>query len=211
MISLSILVKFIYLIQFIYGQQTVADDSGYYVCKNKKYDPRTHVCCGDRLLEILNDKSECCINGEVYNPKISVCCNERILPKHLLGQCKCGQNSYNPETSGCCSNAVFDLSKHVCCNDNLIVKKDDEKKFCCENESYNPKLFHCLSGGFISYPEFSFNKAKLVARKGSANKQGKCPVKSTIVDEEVGCVFENCADDSNCPDNQKCVSLSFVS
>jgi hypothetical protein len=201
-----ILIELLLLIQFVYGQQIVEDGSYYYVCKNKKYDPQIHVCCGDRLLEIVNDKKECCINGELYNPKTSVCCNERILPKHLLGQCKCGNNSYNPETSGCCSDRVFDLSKHVCCNDNLQEKKNDQK-FCCENESYDPKLFHCLSGGFISYPEFSFNKAKLVARKGQGIKQGKCPAKSTIVDEEVGCVFENCADDSNCSDDKKCVSI----
>jgi hypothetical protein len=205
---IRILIELMLLTQLLYGQQ-ISDDSSYYVCKNKKYDSRTHVCCGDRLLEIQNDRSECCINGELYNPKINVCCNERILPKHLLGQCKCGQNSYNPETSGCCSDVVFDLSKHVCCNDNLHEKKDDTK-FCCENEIYNPKLFHCLSGGFISYPEFTFNKARLVERKGMAVKQGKCPSKSGVVDEEVGCVFENCADDSNCPDDQKCVSSLFT-
>ena len=81
--------------------------------------------------------------------------------------------------------------------------------FCCENENYNPKSHHCLSGGFVPYPKFSFNPPKIVPRQGLPLKLGKCPTKSIIIDEDVGCLFENCFDDSNFPGVEKCERLFF--
>lgn len=108
-------------------------EEGQGCCDGQPYDPETHYCCNDVLVE-----GECCPSGGCpsgFECCFNSCCAEGLCSND--GCCaflSCGGICSQGPGYGCCNGDLYELDFAICCNNTIAVKAGH---VCCDNALYD--------------------------------------------------------------------------
>jgi hypothetical protein len=117
-------------------------------------EPHTTMCCDGVILPKYGNDTQCCGKTN-YDPDVYFCCNNKVeLGRKAGWECCNGVTKYNRLTQICCDNKVstkgpnvqccagklYDITVHLCCNNNLTPKYGIYTA-CCGNTAYNAAYY----------------------------------------------------------------------
>lgn len=123
-------------------------------CGREEYDPETHECCGDKIVE----KGKCCRNGgnpTEYDPSKECCESSGVLPKDTISNLdNCPNRVANgkpPSFNGCSApipvaEIFFGTSFTDACNaHDICYSTCNNKKSVCDSNFNTAMAAHCSS------------------------------------------------------------------